>query len=76
MCASEALGANHRNFVYQQNGYIRKRDPGGQRMTPEEIEGHARPAGACRDQSATDIERSGCGREVRAMDVPEPEELT
>ena len=44
-------------------------------MAPEEVEGHARPAGACRDQSAADIERSDCRREVRAMDVSEPEEL-
>ena len=45
-------------------------------MTSEEVERHACPAGASRDQSAADIERSHRGREVRAMDVPEPEELT
>jgi hypothetical protein len=46
------------------------------RIASEEVEGDARPAGASRDQTAADIERSHCGREVRAMDVPEPEELT
>src|SRR5262249_3637545 len=70
------LPADHGNFVLQQNGYGRQRDPGGQRIASEEVEGHARPAGASRDQSAADIERSRCGREVRPLDVPEPEELT
>jgi hypothetical protein len=70
------LPADHRDFVYQQGGYRRERNPGGQRMALEEVESHARPAGACRDQSAADIESSDSRREVRAMDVPEPEELT
>jgi hypothetical protein len=70
------LPADHRDFVYQQGGYRRERYPGGQRMAPEEVEGQARPAGACRDQSAADIESSDRRREVRAMDVAEPEELT
>ena len=71
-----SLPVNHGNFVHQQNGYSRQRDPSGQRIASQEVEGHARPAGANRYQSAADIERSHCGREVRAMDVPEPEELT
>jgi len=72
----EALPAEHDNFVYQQNGYGPQRDPGRQLIALEEVEGHARPAGAHRNQGAADIERSQCSREVRAMDVPEPEELT
>ena len=70
------LPADHGNFVYQQNRYSRERDPGRQRIASEEVEGHACPAGASRDQSAADIERSHCGREVCALDVLEPKELT
>ena len=70
------LPANQGNSVHQQNGYGCQRDLGGERITSEEVEGHARPARASRDQSAADIERSHCGREVCAMDVLEPEELT
>lgn len=52
------LPADHGNFVQQQNGYSRQRDLGGQRIASEEVEGHGRPAGASRDQSAADIDRS------------------
>src|SRR5215469_17025382 len=70
------LPADHGNFVYQQNRYSRERDPGRQRIASEEVEGHACPAGASRDQSAADIERSHCGREVCALVVLEPKVLT
>ena len=70
-----SLPTDHGKFVQQQNGYGGSRDPGGQRIASEEVQGHACPAGASRDQSPANIERSHSGPEVRAMDVPKPEEL-
>src|SRR5258708_2697753 len=70
------LLADHGNFVNQQNGYGRERDPGGQRIPSEEVEGHRHPAGAGGYQSAADIVRCDRNREVGAKRVPEPEELT
>lgn len=42
----EPLPADHGNFVRQQNGYGRQRDPGGQSVASEEVQGHAYPAKA------------------------------
>jgi len=66
---------DHDNFVHQQNGNDRQRDPRGKYVSSKEIEDHSRPAGANRNQSPADVERSHCSREVRALDVPEPKEL-
>jgi len=67
---------NHSNFENKQNDYGRQRGPDGQRVASEEVQSHACPAKACSDQGATNMRRSDCGREVRALDVPQPEELT
>ncbi len=58
------------------NDYGRQRDPGGQRVASEEVQGHTCPAEAYSYQGATNIGRDDCGREARAKDVLEPEELT
>ena len=65
---------NYSNLVYQQNDHRRQRDPGGQRVASEEVQGHACPAEACSYQGATNIWRSNGRREACAMSVPEPEE--
>jgi len=38
---------NCSNFVHEQNGYGRQRDPGGQRVASKKVQGHACPAEAC-----------------------------
>jgi hypothetical protein len=40
------LPADHGNFVHQENDYGRQRDPGGQSVASEEVQGHAYPAKA------------------------------
>jgi hypothetical protein len=37
---------NCSNFIHEQNDYGRERDPGGQRVASEEVQGHACPAEA------------------------------
>jgi hypothetical protein len=37
---------NYSNFVHEQNDYGRQRDPDGQRVASEEVQGHACPAEA------------------------------
>jgi hypothetical protein len=74
--ASPPLPTNYRNFVHEQNGHRRHGAPDGQRVTSEEVQGHAYPAKANSYQGTTDIRRSDCCREVRAKDVPEPKILS
>jgi hypothetical protein len=40
------LPADHGSFVHQENDYGRQRDPGGQSVASEEVQGHAYPAKA------------------------------
>ena len=70
------LPADHGNFVHQENDCDRWRGPGGQSVASKEVQRHACPARADSDESAADIWHSDCGRELRAKDVPEPEDLT
>jgi len=70
------LPTNYNNFVGEQNGYGHDRNQGGQHVTPEKVQGHACPTEASSYQGTTDIRSADIGREIRAKDVPEPEELT
>ena len=40
------LPANYSDFIHDQNDHGRQRDPSGQRVTSEEVQGRPRPAGA------------------------------
>jgi hypothetical protein len=70
------LPANYDNFVGQENNYGCKRDPGGQSVASEEVQGHAYPAREPGYQRAADIRHSDSGREMRAVKMPKPENLT
>jgi hypothetical protein len=39
---------NYSDFVHEQNDYGHQRDPDGQRVASEEVQGHPCPAEACR----------------------------
>ena len=41
-----ASPTNYSNFVHEQNDYGRQRNPDGQRVASEEVQGHACPAEA------------------------------
>jgi hypothetical protein len=64
------LPTNYSNFVDQQNNRRRQGGPDGQRVTSEEVQGHAYPTKANSYQGTTNIRRSDCSREARAKDVP------
>jgi hypothetical protein len=70
------LPTNYSNFVHEQNGHRRHGSTNGQRVTSEEVQGHAYPAKANSYQGTTNIRRSDCCREARAKDVPEPKILS
>jgi len=67
--------ANDGNFVHEQNEYGCQRSYAGQRVATEEVQGHGGPAETGSDESADYVGRSDRGREIRALDVPQPEEL-
>ena len=71
-----ALLVDHSNFVREENEYGRWRDPGGQSVAPEEVQGDCCPAGARSDQSAANIRHSDCRRKTGAVDVPKPQDLS
>jgi hypothetical protein len=70
------LPTNYSNFVHEQNGHRRRGSTNGQRVTSEEVQGHAYPAKANSYQGTTNIRRSDCCREARAKNVPEPKILS